>query len=189
MKKFIYSILALLCSLTDTMAFTACSNDDDEPSAGNNQINELKSWLNIDEKGECAYPCNDEGVYFVGADSESDASKIAKNLSLGASETGSLTLPDDLGTIKVTKPTDPNGFYFEINYNVKGISVKKLVVVNNDVLENGDENISLPYIPGGSTRPTLYYICNDCPAGSNEFSTSGTATQCPKCGSTNISLK
>lgn len=166
-----------------TMAFTACSNDD-EPSAGNNQINELKAWLSINEKGECAYPCNDEGVYFVGADSESDASTIAKNLSLGASETGSLTLPDDLGTIKVTKPTDPNGFYFEINYNVKGISVKKLVIINNEVLENGGENWYFP-----PKNISYKYICKDCPAGSNEFSTTGQPTKCPKCGSTNIKKK
>lgn len=88
MKKFIFAILAIVCGLSTILAFTACS-DDDDPSANDNQINELKEWLNINEKGECAYLCNDEGVYFVGANNQSDASKIAKNLSLGASEKGS----------------------------------------------------------------------------------------------------
>lgn len=189
MKKYFFSLVAILCGLMTTMAFTACSSDDDELMASNNQVAELKAWLNIDEKGECAYLCNDEGVYFVGANNQSDASKIAKNLSLGASEKGSLTLSDNMGTIRVSSPSDNNGIYFEINYNVKGISVKKLVVINNEVLENGDEN--LPYVrPGGhGACPALYYICNDCPADGNEFSSSGTATKCPKCGSTNISLK
>ena len=187
MKKHLFSLAAILCSLIATMAFTACSSNDDEPSANNKQIDELKAWLNINEKGECAYLCNDEGVYFVGANNQSDATKIAKNLSLGASEKGSLTLSDNLGTIRVSTPADNNGIYFEINYNVKGISVKKLVVVNNEVLENGDENGYFPPMTGN--RPTLYYICNDCPADNNEFSSSGTATKCPKCGSTNISLK
>lgn len=107
MKKFIFAILAIVCGLTTVLAFTACS-DDDDPSANDNQITELKEWLNINEKGECAYLCNDEGVYFVGADNQSDASKIAKNLSLGASEKGSLTLSGDLGTIRVSTPPITN---------------------------------------------------------------------------------
>ncbi|MBQ0047997.1 MAG: hypothetical protein KBT33_10940 [Prevotellaceae bacterium] len=184
MKKFTYALTAILCSFISTMAFTACSSDDDELSVGENQVKELKAWLNINEKGECAYVCNDEGVYFVGADNQSDASKIAKNLSLGASEKGSLTLSNDLGSIRVSTPADNNGIYFEINYNVKGISVKKLCIINNEVLENGDENWYFP-----PKNKYYYYICKDCPAGSNEFSTTGQPTKCPKCGSTNIKKK
>lgn len=180
MKKHLFAILAIVCGLLTTMAFTACSNDDD-PSANDNQITELKEWLNINEKGECAYLCNDEGVYFVGADNQSDASKIAKNLSLGASEKGSLTLSGDLGTIRVSTPADNNGIYFEINYNVKGISVKKLVIINNEVLENGGENV---YYPPKSK--SYKYICKDCPTSGNEFSTTGRPSKCPKCGSANI---
>lgn len=184
MKKYFFSLVAILCGLMTTMAFTACSSDDDELMASNNQVAELKAWLNIDEKGECAYLCNDEGVYFVGANNQSDAAKIAKNLSLGASEKGSLTLSDNMGTIRVSSPSDNNGIYFEINYNVKGISVKKLVVINNEVLENGDENAYFP-----PKNISYKYICKDCPTGSNEFSTTGRPTRCPKCGSTNIKKK
>lgn len=175
MKKHLFSLAAILCSLIATMAFTACSSNDDEPSANNKQIDELKSWLNIDEKGECAYPCNDEGVYFVGADNQSDASKIAKNLSLGASEKGSLTLSDNLGTIRVSTPADNNGFYFEINYNVKGISVKKLVIINNEVLENGGENVSLPYA-------IHLFKCVRCGFTMSISPRTKAPSKCPKCG-------
>lgn len=166
MKKIIYSILAILCSLTATMAFTACSNDD-EPSASNdqNQVELLKELLYLDKDGQCPFATDQEGAYYLGVESPEDAAAIASILSLGASESGSMILPDNQGSIKVTTPADANGHYYDIIYNVTGIPVKKLCIVSTEWMENGSENLVVRREgnPTSGSR-TIYFVCEKCGA-------------------------
>ena len=180
MKKFICSLAALMCCFMMTGVVCSCSSDDDDEVQNDSKmVQELSKWLNLDEKGNCPYICNEKSEYFVGADSQNDANQLVKNLSLGASATGSLTLPDDKGTIRVTTPAEPNGIYYDITYNVKGISVQKLSIINNEVLENGGENspVSSQY----TFKKTAYICNNDKGSCGKTFYTIGAATTCPYC--------
>lgn len=163
MKKFIYSILAILCGLMTTMAFTDCSNDD-EPLANNdqNQVALLKELLYLDKDGQCPFVQDKEGAYYLGVESAEDAAAIADILSLGASETGSKILPDNQGRIKVTASADANGHYYDITYNVTGIPVKKLCIVSTEWMENGSENLVVRRETNPTGRTYLYYQCEKC---------------------------
>lgn len=186
MKKLFFSMAAFMSCLAVMFVFNSCSKEDNKESdEGSKKVQELSKWLNLDENGECPYICNEQGEFFLGADNQADATILAWNMSLGASETGSLTLPDNLGSIRVSTPTDPNGFYYDISYNVKGISVKKLYIISNEVLENGGDNYSVTgvyYQPVNGDRLTTYVCNNDNGNCGKSFTVATRPTACPHCG-------
>ena len=178
MKKLVFSLAAIVSCLVVMTVCNSCSKTDN--NEGNRMVKELSEWLNLDADGNCPYLCTENGEYLLGADRVRDASAQAKNVSLGASETGSLTLPDDMGTIRVSIPDDQQGIFYEISYNVKGISVKKLLIVSNEILENGNENVMIN--PATTSKVYVYSCNNDKGNCGKTMYVSSTITRCTHCG-------
>jgi len=111
----------------------SCTDSKQMQAEGNEAVAELKEWLMIQEDNTCAIPQDEKtGDYFIGADNAEDAAKVAWNLSMGASGSESLktTIPDSRGSISVAANA-AEGHYYDISYNVTGIPVTKLSIVNN----------------------------------------------------------
>ncbi|MCQ2111261.1 MAG: hypothetical protein MJY79_07195 [Bacteroidaceae bacterium] len=181
MKKLFFVSLMALC-LGGLVA--SCSKDDAEEMSGDAAVAELKSLLGIQEDGTSAFLQDEKTLdYFLGVDNAETAGRVANNLSMGATALSSLTytLPDSKGTISVAANA-AEGHYYDITYNVAGISVKKLNVVNNAWLEN--ENVTFIRPQDSSNKPSTW-ICNPC---KYTFS-SKSKVNCPRCRSSNVQKK
>lgn len=179
MKKLFFVSLMALC-LGGLVA--SCSKDDAEEMSGDAAVAELKSRLGIQEDGTSAFLQDEKTLdYFLGVDNAETAGCVANNLSMGATASSSLTytLPDSKGTISVAANA-AEGHYYDITYNVAGISVKKLNVVSNAWLEN--ENAVTP--AGANNKPSTW-ICIPC---KYTFS-SKSKVNCPRCRSSNVQKK
>jgi DNA-directed RNA polymerase subunit RPC12/RpoP len=175
-----YLLLAtfMVCA---TSVFISCSSDDDDNNnskeQGDKAVKELQSRL-LDEDGNVVFgEPNDQGVYEVGIETQTDAQKLvsqyAKDYSGAANYT--YTLPDARGTVRVNQG-DEEGVHYNLEVRVKGIPEMNLQVVEPNYMEG--ENKIIPFTS---------YDCNNC---SIPFKVPNMAAKkCPSCGSSNVRKK
>ena len=189
MKRKIISIgnschfLAVVLMILISFCVSACSSDKEEDvkedpakDLAEYMVKDLSEILNIDASGQCPFLKDRvNGEYFFGVENINDAKLATTNLSLGASlEKGNkLTLPANHGTITVLQEA-AEGHYFDITYNVKGINVQKICVVNNNWLKNENSE---------SSDNTPEWHCNDC---NRNLGKASNLTKCVFCKSLNV---
>ena len=180
-KNLTFFTFATLMLLGMSSVFYACSSDDDDNNnskeQGDKAVKELQSRL-LDEDGNVVFGApNDQGVYEVGIETQTDAQKLvsqyAKDYSGAANYT--YTLPDARGTVRVNQG-DEEGVHYNLEVRVKGIPEMNLQVVEPNYMEG--ENKIIPFTS---------YDCNNC---SIPFKVPNMAAKkCPSCGSSNVTKK
>ena len=179
-KNLTFFAFATMMVLGMSSVFYACSDDDDNNNSkeqGDKAVKELQSRL-LDEDGNVVFgEPNDQGVYEVGIETQTDAQKLvsqyAKDYSGAANYT--YTLPDARGTVRVNQG-DEEGVHYNLEVRVKGIPEMNLQVVEPNYMEG--ENKIIPFTS---------YDCNNC---SIPFKVPNMAAKkCPSCGSSNVRKK
>lgn len=179
-KNYTFFTFATMMLLGMSSVFYACSSDDDNNNSkeqGDKAVKELQSRL-LDEDGNVVFgEPNDQGVYEVGIETQTDAQKLvsqyAKDYSGAANYT--YTLPDARGTVRVNQG-DEEGVHYNLEVRVKGIPEMNLQVVEPNYMEG--ENKIIPFTS---------YDCNNC---SIPFKVPNMAAKkCPSCGSSKVTKK
>lgn len=180
-KNLTFYALATMMLLGLSSVFCACSSDDDDngnqQKAGDEAVAKLKSVLLDSDNNVVFGEANEQGLYQIGLENQSDAQSLVANYVNNAGYTGEATLytlPDGRGTVRVEKGSE-DGIYYNVKFAVQGIPSMTLQVVEGPYMDNENKiNAKTPY------------KCKDCGFNFKLFNLA--AKKCTSCGSINIEI-
>jgi hypothetical protein len=143
MKNKIISYLLVLVSVFMTTAFCACSDDDDEPISGAEQLQQVRNVVNSYR----AYGTDSEYTYCFAAKDSSEAKSICENI-IGETWNGStqtITLNDNYGTIKVV-PRSESSIFVELIFDLKDIKAFTVLITTEEYAKSENVDYAPPAI-------------------------------------------
>jgi hypothetical protein len=144
MKRKLFKCMLVVMSIFMTTTFCACSDDDDEPISGAEQLQQVKATVN----SFTAYSTDTEYTYCVAAKDSSEAKSICESI-IGETWNGStqtVTLNDNYGTIRVLPGTE-SGVFIKMVFDLKDTNAVTLLIATEEYAKSENKtDLSKPQV-------------------------------------------